>query len=114
MGLASDFEWALAEGGYHNGPLSLIVPLGIWGAIAFLWLTIAGIRLLYHNYRWGESPLRQINTFLLALFVARFIFFCFVYGEFVSDLPLFLGTLGLSISLNGGMRMPEPATNGQP
>ena len=38
---SADFaqDWGAAiAGDYHNGPLSVILPFGIWGVFAFLWL----------------------------------------------------------------------------
>ncbi|HUA68265.1 MAG TPA: hypothetical protein VMA13_06930, partial [Candidatus Saccharimonadales bacterium] len=55
---------ALAED-FHNGPLSIIIPFGIWGAIVFLWFLFAGIRVLYANYRYGDPELQTANSFLL-------------------------------------------------
>jgi hypothetical protein len=93
-------------GDYHNGPLSVIIPFGIFGSMGFVWLLIAGIRLLYQNWRFGDPAFQHINTFLLAYFVAKVIFFFAIFGSLHSDLPLFLGLLGLSISLNGGVAKP--------
>lgn len=104
----------IASGDYHNGPLSLILPLGIWGVIGFLWLVVAGIRLLYRNYQFGPPELQTINTFLLATFVTRVLFFLTVFGSFYSDLLPLLGLLGLSISLNGGVRRRTAAAVASP
>jgi hypothetical protein len=93
-------------GDYHNGPLSVILPFGIWGAIAFVWFLFAAIRVLYANYRYGDPSLRMINTFLLAAFVARAIFFFLIVGALSFDMLLFCGWLGLSVSLNGGVCRP--------
>jgi O-antigen ligase len=104
--LASDF---------HNGPLSLIIPLGAFGALAFLWFLIAGFRVLLNNYKYGDPRHLRINSFLLAYFATRTVFFLFVYGSFQNDLALFTGVVGLSAAVNGGMRQPEknivPKTN---
>jgi hypothetical protein len=100
-------EWSQAydavsvTGDYHSGPLSVIIPLGMWGAIAFAWFLIAGSRYLYQNYRHGDPRLKQLNTFFLAFFVAKIAFFCTVFGSFQTDLYTFTGLLGLSVSLNG-------------
>lgn len=94
MNLASD---------YHNGPLSVIIPFGIWGAIGFLWFVWASIRVLWKNYKYGEDDLRKINTFLLCYFVAKTIMFLFVVGGFYGELFAFAGIIGLSISLNRGV-----------
>lgn len=93
-------------GNYHNGPLSVILPFGIFGAIAFVWLLAVGIRVMYHNYQFGDPALQRINTFLFGSFVVKVIFFFVVFGGLVPDLAAFLGLLGLSISLNGGVAKP--------
>lgn len=104
-------HWKAAlTGDYHNGPLSVIVPFGLWGAIAFLWLLGAGCRLLYCNYRYGDPALSSFNVFLFAAFVAQIVEFFVVFGSFYLDLWKFLGMLGMSVSLNGGMCKPARAS----
>lgn len=102
-GFAKDYDTFIISGNYHNGPFSLVIPFGIWGTLGFIWLLIAGCRVLYRNYRYGDPQLHRINTFLLAYFVARFVFFFAFFGAFNSELIVFTSILGLSISLNGGM-----------
>jgi hypothetical protein len=100
----SEDQWGSAlAGDYHNGPLSVLIPFGIWGMLAFIWLLAAGCRVLYRNYKHGDPSLRTINAFLLALFTTRIVFFFVIFGALNSDMMLFAGTLGLSISLNGGV-----------
>ncbi len=104
--VASDpgqFASSELAGDYHNGPLSVILPLGIFGVIAFVWFLAAGTRVLYRNYMFGPPQYRHINTFLLAYFVAKVLLFFTVFGSIYSDLATFTGVLGLSVSLNGGM-----------
>jgi hypothetical protein len=93
-------------GDYHNGPLSVILPFGLFGAIAFLWLMVAGLRALYQNYQFGDPAYQIINRFLFAYFVVKVVFFFTVFGSLHADIPMFLGLLGLSISLNGGVAKP--------
>jgi len=100
-GLAKDYEVSLLAGDYHNGPLSVIIPFGIFGMAAFIWLLAAGVRVLYRNYRFSDPALQKVNTFLLSYFVGRSVFFFVGFGSLHSDLSLFLGTLGLSVALNG-------------
>jgi hypothetical protein len=88
---------------YHNGPLSIILPFGVWGVLAFLWFIIASISVLWKNYRYGEADLHKINTFLLCYFLAKTIMFFFVFGGLYGDLVAFVGVIGLNISLNGGV-----------
>lgn len=96
--------WGAAiAGDYHSGPLSVIIPFGIWGVIALLWLLIGGGRVLYNNYRYGDPALKTINTLFLAMYLASVFSFFFIFGSLSSDLIGFAGTFGLSVSLNGGM-----------
>ena len=102
---------------YHQGILTLIIPFGIWGLLAFTAFCVGSVRALYRNYRYSPPELRSINTFLLSFFIGRLIFYLVFYGEFYLDLMLFTGTIGLSLSLNGGIRqeaevtMPEPVAS---
>jgi hypothetical protein len=97
-------EVSMVSGDYHNGPLSTIIPLGLGGTIAFLWLLGAGIKVLYRNYRYGDPVLRNINAFFLAFFIMQIIFYLSVFGAFNTQLCVFTGLLGLSVSINGGVR----------
>jgi hypothetical protein len=109
-GLDSSYAVARVAGDYHSGPLSVILPLGVWGVIGFLWLLWSGTRALYLNYRYGNPALRPVNTFLLAFFVTRALIFLVIFGGFNAELCVFTGVLGLSVSLNGGIaRKPVPA-----
>jgi hypothetical protein len=102
-------------GDYHSGPLSVIIPLGIFGVIAFFWFLGAGTKLLLRNYRYGDPALMQINRYLLAQFIAKTIFFFAVFGSLYSDLITFTGLLGLSVCVNGGMaRKSAPAPAAKP
>jgi hypothetical protein len=105
-GMITASEAAAFAGDYHNGPLSLIIPFGLYGLGAFLWLVIVGIRLLARNFRYGDPLLRRINAYLLALFIARVIFFFLVFGAIASELFYFTGILGLSVALNHGEARP--------
>jgi hypothetical protein len=99
-------ELASLAGDYHNGPLSVLIPFGIWGAVGFLWFLFAGWRVLLHNFRYGDPELRQVNGLLLALFCGRLILFFTIFGSFYMDIMHFAGLAGLSVSINGGVRRP--------
>jgi O-antigen ligase len=107
-GIAKSYEGVLISGDYHSGPLSLIIPFGLPGFLAFLGVLIAGGRVLYKNWRLGDSALRKINTLLLSLFITKVIFYFVFFGAFYSDLATFLGLIGLSIAINGDRRREEP------
>jgi hypothetical protein len=99
-------ESAEMVGDYHNGPLSVILPFGIFGTIAFLWLMAAGGRVLYQNYQFGDPALHNVNTFLFAYFVVSLVFFLTIFGQFRAEMHSFMGLIALGISLNGGVAKP--------
>lgn len=88
---------------FHNGPLSIIIPLGIWGIIGFLWFLFVAARIFYANYRYGSTVLQTINAFMFAVFISKAFYFLFVYGSFYEDMLQFTAWLGLSVALNGGV-----------
>jgi hypothetical protein len=105
---ADSSEWAAYAGDYHNGPLSLIIPFGVWGVMAFAWFLIATGKTLYHNYLHCDPKLKIINTVIFAYFIAKVIFFVFLVGGFYTDLVAFTAIAGLSVSLNGEwVRFPQ-------
>ena len=106
-GFVARWEGSATAGDYHSGPLSVLIPFGIWGLAAFVWLLAAGARFLYTNYRNGMPELRGVNGFLFALFLARILMFIFVFGTLSSDLVHFLGILGLSVALNVSGQRPD-------
>jgi hypothetical protein len=102
-GVAQDVDVTMISGSYHSGPLTLIIPLGVFGAAAFVWFAVASLIALCKNYRYGDPELRLVNTFLLSYFIMRLLYFFFLYGHFAEDLFLFTGVIGLSVSVNGGI-----------
>ncbi len=105
----ASFEDTIISGNYHNGFLTLIIPFGIWGLLAFLWFIVAGFRALLRNYRHGDPQFVTLNRFLLAAFVTRILYYFVIYGQFDLDLASFTGMVGLSIAVNGGIRGPALA-----
>jgi hypothetical protein len=107
-GLTSDLEPFLLAGDYHSGPLSIYVPFGSLGTLAFVAFLFFGFRVLRANWKYGDPRLRTINTLLLAYFVTRIVFFIFVFGAISDDLVHFVGIVGMSVCLNAGRAKPEP------
>jgi len=97
------YETALVAGDYHNGPLTLVMPFGIWGVLAFTWFVIAALRLLWKNYQYGDPEIKNVNRFLLCAFLAKLTFFTLIFGAFYLDLSYFTGIVALSISMNRGI-----------
>lgn len=114
QGFEGGYYGAMLAGDYHNGPLSVVIPFGIWGVIGFLWLLGAAGRLLYRNHCYGDESLRNVNAVLFAFFIAQALMFLFVFGGFYSQLMNFTGLAGISVALNGGMRGPKPVEVEQP
>src|SRR5713226_9167687 len=65
-GLAKSFEEAIVSGDYHSGVLSILIPFGVFGLMAFLWFLSASLRVLYRNYRYGDPARSKLNTVLLS------------------------------------------------
>jgi hypothetical protein len=103
-GMYSATEWAMVSNDFHQGILTLIIPFGIFGVLAFAVFCWGSLRALYANYRYGDPDLLRINTFLLASFIVGLIFYVFIYGTFFIDIWGFAGSIGLSLTLNGGVR----------
>lgn len=112
-GIMKDYEPYLISGEYHSGILTLIIPLGVWGLLAFLAFLAAGTRALYLNRRYGDAELRMVNTFLLAFFLAKIVYYVVIYGSFYAELRVFTGVLGFSLCLNHGICRP-PVRNTSP
>ena len=93
---------------YHNGMLSIVLAFGIWGVLAFVWFAFAGLRVMYFNYKYGDPGLRTVNSVLFILFAYQTLSYlsCVAGLQIASDLPIFLGYLGLGIALNGGVCRP--------
>jgi hypothetical protein len=106
-------EGADLVGDYHNGPLSVIIPFGIFGSIAFLWFLGASFQVLRANYKYGDPDCRRVNTFLLGYFLARTILFFAVFGGFYGDLAIFVGIVAFSITYNGGVAKRVPVAQPQ-
>ena len=106
---ASEIESVDITGNYHSGPLSVVIYFGIWGVIAIFWFWIASLRALYLNYRYGDPAMRIINIFLLAYFIARVFLFLVIFGGLYGDMYYFAAIIGLSVSINGGVRHPVKA-----
>ena len=97
-------QQALAiSGDYHNGPLSTLMPFGIWGGIAFLWVSLTAIFIVFRNYRYGDAELKTVNAFMLVYLLQKFFGFFFLFGAYSSDMGEFAKIAGFSIALNWGV-----------
>ena len=107
-------EQSLAvSGDYHSGPLSTLMPFGIWGGIGMLWLMGATIFVAYRNYRYGDPEIHAFNIYMFAGAVTSTFFFLFIVGGFSSDVTNFARLAGFSVAMNGGLakRPAKPVVN---
>jgi len=95
---------------FHDGKLSTLIPFGIWGGISILWLMVAGQRVLYRNWKYGDLDLKTMNAYLLVGNTYHIISFFFIYGAYQNDVGQFGTFAGLSIALNWGVRGPARQT----
>ena len=100
QGTFEHYEESMVVGDYHSGPFSVLLSFGIPGVFTVLFFWGTGIKMLRENLTRGSPQLRSINIALLSIFVARIVFFLFVFGDLPSDLPTLCGVLGLSAALN--------------
>lgn len=94
LALSSDF---------HSGPLSVVIPFGIWGVLAFVWFMAAGFLVVWRNFRYGDPELGHINRFFLALYMNKCLMFLFVFGGMSDDVGDFAAMIGFSIAVNHGV-----------
>lgn len=96
------------SGDYHSGPLSTLIPFGIWGAIGILWLFAVSLFVAYRNYRYGDPELQTFNNFFLAVTIWAVFAFFFVFGAFDIAVGDSAKGLGFSLALNWGVGRPAP------
>jgi hypothetical protein len=108
------YEVALQTGAYHNGPLTILIPFGIWGLAGWLWFLGASFRALYLNYRYCEPEMKTPNTFLIGLFCAKALYYFTIFGEFREDFPFFVGIIAVSLTLNNGVCRPAQTRSSIP
>ena len=101
------------SGDYHSGPLGALMPFGLWGGIATLWLMGATYFVLYRNYKYGDPELHTLNIYLLVTCISSIIAFFFIFGSYKDIMAGFGGMAGFSLAMNGGLgkRPAKPAYN---
>jgi O-antigen ligase len=107
-GFMNDYELAARSADYHSGLLSIIVPFGVVGTAAVFLFFMAAARVIYRNMKYSDPDIKNINTFLFSFFMARLIYFFVFFGGIELDLWLFASIVGISLSVNGGLKGPAP------
>ena len=96
------------SGDYHSGPLSTLIPFGIWGAIGILWLFAVYLFVCYRNCRYGDPDLQTFNNYVLAGALWSVGCFFFIFGDFTIAVIQISKALGFSLALNRGLCRPAP------
>ncbi|HEV2694995.1 MAG TPA: O-antigen ligase family protein [Verrucomicrobiae bacterium] len=102
------------SGDYHSGPLSTLMPFGIWGAISYVWVALATLFALYRNYRYSDADIKTVNTYFLAIGICQIFGFFFLFGSYAYDIGNLAKLAGWSIAFNWGIKKvpaPGPAVN---
>src|ERR1051325_7354798 len=113
-GFQNDFEMSVRTGDYHSGPLSVLGPFGIVGTVPLILFLLSALRAMYRNYKQSEPDIQNINTVLFSYFVAQLIYFIFFFGGVETDLWIFASTVGISLTVNGGLRQPVTESKTKP
>jgi hypothetical protein len=101
---------------YHNGPLSTLMPFGIWGMISYVWLAWATLFVLYRNWRYGDMDIKTVNAFILVMGFGAVFGFFFLFGSYAYDVGSLGKLAGWSVALNWGIQKAPartPALNPQ-
>ena len=99
-GIFNAYEHIFIDGNYHHGLLTIIIPLGIWGIIGFIWFCVIALKTIYRHYKLSPPHLKAVNTLVLSYFAGNLLFFSTMYGQFAMDFATFTGLLGFSLALN--------------
>ena len=107
-GLDKDASGLAVSMDYHNGPLSTLMPFGIWGMISFLWIATASLWITYRNMKYGDPSLQLVNNMLFAGAIVHVVNYFFLFGAYVNDVGGFMQVVGFSVALNWGVSKPKP------
>ena len=100
-------QQALAlSGDYHSGPLSTLIPFGIWGMIGIVWLMAVNLFVSYRNCRYGDAELKTFNNYVFANAIWSIFGFFFIFGDLGISVEELAKALGFSLALNWGVCRP--------
>jgi hypothetical protein len=90
-------DWAIITHNYHNGPLSLIIDLGLAGFISGSLIFITGLttQLKFRKKSWSSEKLSRYHAVLCAVFVVEMLRFYVIHGSAVSSIVLALVHLSM-------------------
>jgi len=103
----ASMEGLAVSNDFHSGPLSTLVCFGLWGAVSILAIMLAGLHIVYRNFKYGDPELRTVNTLLLAVHLEHMLHFFFLFGAYDLDVIGFARYVGFSVALNWGVCGPK-------
>lgn len=86
-----EIAWAIVTSSYHNGPISLLLGLGVFGLLIGLGLMFA-ICVRHGRFvrtKWHDPSLKQCHQVIYALYLVNFGVFLTIYGDVQVSFPTF-------------------------
>ncbi len=111
-------DWAFVTGSYHNGPLSLLINLGITGLLVGLGFFISvgreHLRLLRQGF--ADDQVARMHRLMLAMFINQSVLFLTLGGDVQNFFPVFLFQAMVleGLAKTGESAAPEPASTPSP
>lgn len=86
-----EISWAIVTSSYHNGPISLLLGLGIFGLLIGigLMIAIAGRHGRFLKKPWNDPKLKQCHQVIYAMYVVQVAVFLTIYGDVQISFPVF-------------------------
>ena len=85
-------EWPRLMVAYHNGPLSLLIGLGLAGFLAglgfLLTSTARHLKLTSQKEKWRDPTLLRLHNVISIIYLINTIRFLFIYGDAYVSLPI--------------------------
>ena len=90
-------EWAVVTSAFHNGPLGLLVGLGVVGLISGLGFIISVFLRHYKIMKetWNDPQLQRCHQIFNAMFIFHTVLFLTLYGDVQTSFPQFFFFLAI-------------------
>ena len=77
------YAWAIRTMNYHNGPLSLLIVLGVGGFISFFMFLFLIVKKHFKLIRlpWKSSDLKHYHLVIYSFFLMEIVFFLLIFGD---------------------------------
>ena len=84
-------NWAIDTSAYHNGPLSLLIGMGLVGLVVGALLLVSTLirHVRISNSRWGNPELHRLHVVLLIMAGVEVMVFFTIYGDVQVSFPNF-------------------------